>query len=123
MSERQVIFREDGQVVAPTWEQLSSDARRVRQLEAALSDAHERARHACAKLDAVLDAVHGWSWIANSRGPYEWDDDRYREEAGRMLEEIRSAAYDGLRAAQPGLRGSTSSNYTFYWSGFDWEVR
>ena len=32
--------------------------------------------------------VEGYSWIAEGRGPYPYDDDRYRDEIGHCLGEI-----------------------------------
>jgi hypothetical protein len=40
---------------------------------------------------AITDAIHGRTWVLEGRGPYEWDDDRYREEFGDALKAIEEA--------------------------------
>jgi len=53
-----------------------------------LRDQRDGARYALeAERTAIIDGVNGIvkeidsrAWIANSRGPYEWNDDRYRQE-------------------------------------------
>ena len=41
-----------------------------------------------AALNRVKDLVNSYSWIAESRGSYEWDDDEYMEEVGRCFDAI-----------------------------------
>ena len=36
----------------------------------------------------IKELVEGYSWITEGRGPYPYDDDRYREEIGHCLDEI-----------------------------------
>jgi hypothetical protein len=43
-----------------------------------------------AALNRVMDLVNSYSWIAESRGSYEWDDDEYMEEVGRCFDAIRT---------------------------------
>lgn len=43
-----------------------------------------------AALNRVMDLVNSYSWIAESRGSYEWDDDEYMEEVGRCFDAIRA---------------------------------
>lgn len=50
-----------------------------------------------AGLVAVVDRCRGASWIAEGRGSYEWDDDRYREETRVALDAIVSIATTALR--------------------------
>ena len=47
-------------------------------------------------LEEIRKAVNGWKWVLTSRGPYEWDDDRYIDEAGycmRYVLKIADKAY------------------------------
>ena len=66
---------------------------RVAALEAALD--RDRTGLAAA-LASVVREVQARRWIAEGRGPYEWDDDRYREETGAALNAIDKIARDGL---------------------------
>lgn len=50
-------------------------------------------------LDRIRQEVAGRSWITEGRGPYEWDDDRYKEEAGDALRTVLSIAKDALAAS------------------------
>lgn len=43
-------------------------------------------------LGLIETAVRGREWLLEGRGPYEWDDDRYREEFGDAIRSIREAA-------------------------------
>ena len=47
-------------------------------------------------LSEILDAVSEWWWVCEGRGPYEWDDDRYRAEMANMLTEVKQIATDAL---------------------------
>jgi hypothetical protein len=49
-----------------------------------------------AGLAEVLKTVGGFWWATESRGCYEWDDARYRDEMGNMLRAIQKAAQDAL---------------------------
>jgi len=67
---------------------------RVTMLEAAL----DRDKTGLAKgLSKVLELVAGYWWITEGRGSYSWDDDRYRDETGNALSDIRDAATQALR--------------------------
>ena len=33
----------------------------------------------------VWRTVGGWAWVAEGRGPYAWDDERYRAEMAAMI--------------------------------------
>lgn len=50
-------------------------------------------------LSAILERLHAGWWITEGRGPYEWDDDRYREETRVVLEEVMRLAGEALLAA------------------------
>lgn len=50
----------------------------------------------------VKDAVQSRSWVLESRGPYEWDDDRYKDETGRAMREVVEIATKAL--AESGRR-------------------
>lgn len=42
-------------------------------------------------------AVRSREWVLESRGPYEWDDDRYKDEAGFALREVVEIAAAALK--------------------------
>lgn len=39
----------------------------------------------------------GFAWVANGRGPYEWDDNEYRAEMKRMVDAINQKCVTALR--------------------------
>ena len=39
-------------------------------------------------LTRIRKAIEAREWILDGRGPYEWDDDRYRQEASWAFEEV-----------------------------------
>jgi len=41
-----------------------------------------------AALNAVRERLRQSEWILESRGPYEWDDDRYKDEAGSCFRDV-----------------------------------
>lgn len=60
--------------------------------------ANERDRTGYARMvNSLYLHVQRWSGIASSRGPYEWDDEKYQEECGRCLAELRKIAERGGR--------------------------
>lgn len=82
----------------------------VRDLLADLADAEARAERAeealhrdrtglAKALGDIVTEVRGRAWVAESRGPYEWDDDRYKAEAGAALRKVHRLAEDALRAS------------------------
>lgn len=38
--------------------------------------------------NAIKEVIQAKDWIVQGRGPYEWDDDCYKEEAGRAFAEV-----------------------------------
>lgn len=75
----------------------------VELLHAALRDArnalHRDRSGLAAALGKILDEMRGRAWIAEDRGCYAWDDNRYKEEAGRALREVASIAKSALQAS------------------------
>lgn len=69
---------------------------RIAVLEAALRDADAallRDRTGLAKaLGAIVNEVQGRLWVSAGRGCYDWDDDRYKEEAGEALRMVLGIA-------------------------------
>ncbi len=47
----------------------------------------------------VRDEVRSRSWLLEGRGPYEWDDDKYKDEAGQAMRKVAGIAGDALRAS------------------------
>lgn len=72
-------------------------------LRAALRDAgnalHRDRSGLAAALGKIVDEVRGRAWIAEDRGCYAWDDDRYKEEAGQALREVATIAKAALVAS------------------------
>jgi hypothetical protein len=52
-----------------------------------------------AALAAIREEVKGRRWICEGRGPYQYDDDRYRKETGFALDAIEKLAADALAAS------------------------
>ena len=72
---------------------LRATEARAERAEAAL----ERDRTKVAEtVDAVHSEISGREWMLTGRGPYEWDDDRYRDEFAQALAAIRGPI-DSLR--------------------------
>lgn len=44
--------------------------------------------------NAIKAAIDARDWITQGRGPYAWDDDRYKEEAGRAFQDILALILD-----------------------------
>ena len=60
----------------------------------------DRDRSGMAKaLAAIASEVKSRLWITEGRGPYDWDDDRYKEEAGVCLRAVLVLADDALLAS------------------------
>ena len=57
------------------------------------------ARNAYASFLISVSAAQARYWIVEGRGSYEWDDERYRRETGKALEEIVEIAQKGLAAS------------------------
>lgn len=68
----------------------------VRELKDAL---HRDKTGLAAALAAIRAEVNGRAWVAEGRGPYEWDDDRYRAEAGDALRTVAAMAKAALEAS------------------------
>lgn len=72
-----------------------------------LRDALTRAKDAlnrdktglAAALGAIVKRADGAWWVTESRGPYAWDDDRYREEAASALDAMAKLAREALKAS------------------------
>lgn len=63
-----------------------------------LTDAlHRDQTGLAAALGRVVESVKGRMWVTEGRGAYEWDDDRYKEEAGAALRETMGIALQALR--------------------------
>ena len=60
----------------------------------------DRDRSGMAKaLSSIQAEVRGRLWITEGRGPYAWDDERYKEEAGAALRTVLVLASDALLAS------------------------
>jgi len=75
----------------------------IERLKASLRDAgdalHRDRSGLATALDKILKEVAGRSWIAESRGCYKWDDDRYKAEAGDALRTVADIAKAALVAS------------------------
>ena len=47
----------------------------------------------------VINITRGYEWVADGRGSYAWDDDRYRDEMKHMLKTIKEISMTTLRAS------------------------
>jgi hypothetical protein len=47
-------------------------------------------------LNECRRAANGRRWICQGRGPYTYDDDRYREETGHLIDEVNAIAEKAL---------------------------
>jgi hypothetical protein len=52
-----------------------------------------------AALNECRKVARGYWWVTEGRGPYEWDDDEYRLEMGRMIKRVCEVAEIGLGAS------------------------
>lgn len=52
-----------------------------------------------AALNKIRAHVKGFGWLLESRGPYEWNDDRYRDEAGHAMRPTIEIAQAALAAS------------------------
>lgn len=49
-----------------------------------------------AALDSVIREASSRLWVTDGRGPYAWDDDRYKDEAGQALRGVIKIAKRAL---------------------------
>lgn len=55
----------------------------------ALKDILHRDRSGLAEaLGKCRDIARQWGWMVTGRGSYEWDDDEYKKEAGRLIKAV-----------------------------------
>ncbi len=106
-------FREVAQTIIASKKLLASEdpyRAQVREREeehAALRAEVERLRHALHRdrtglanaIDAVRTEIRMRMWILDGRGPYEWDDEGYRNEAGEALRTIARICNEALVAS------------------------
>lgn len=69
-----------------------------------LQSAHEEQLDVRTKVGEIRLTMDRWRWVLDSRGSYEWDDDRYRLEFGACLDSIESLL--------SGLIHGTSTSHT-----------
>ncbi len=74
-------------------DQLAALREALQQAQAVNERDRTKVSQALAAVDAAITAR---DWLREGRGPYEWDDDRYRDEFGAAVEEIK-AALEALR--------------------------
>lgn len=78
---------------------LSLIARFEAEIEAATIERCEQLMHVIDRdryivahgVNQIRAAIDGHSWLLEGRGPYEWDDDRYRDEFGDAVKRIEAA--------------------------------
>jgi hypothetical protein len=59
---------------------------------AAMTSSLERDRTTVADgITAIKKELHGWDWLTEGRGSYEWDDDRYQQEFAHAINHISKA--------------------------------
>lgn len=97
----------DGQSCKRIGEQLPEEVHRVRAENANLNLQNDELKKAldrdktglAAALAAIREEVKGRRWICEGRGPYTYDDDRYRQETGFALDAIEKLAAEALAAS------------------------
>ena len=47
-------------------------------------------------LNQIVKTVEGYSWVTEGRGPYAWNDDRYKAEMLTMIQSIKELCTKGL---------------------------
>lgn len=93
-------IRELGKGVYATMMELVNEVQKKDQLNKRLKDALDRDKTGLASaLAKVREEVKGRRWICEGRGPYTYDDDRYRLETGLGLDAIEKIAVDALAAS------------------------
>lgn len=50
-------------------------------------------------LNSITTEIERRTWLLESRGPYEWDDDRYKDEAGDAMRTCETIARTALRVS------------------------
>lgn len=89
-------------------EAIKSSDERIKKLEGALDRDKTGLGSALA---SICQEVKGRRWICDGRGPYTYDDDRYRKETSFAFDAIEKLAVDALSAsgklAHEVLRGSS----------------
>ncbi len=81
-------------------EDLAAEVTRLKARVTDLEDALNRDRTGLAAgLCQVRRAINGRLWLLDGRGGYEWDDDRYRAEAGLAMRESLAIVEQALRAS------------------------
>lgn len=83
----------DGRAAEARAEQLGAEVERLRKL------IHRDRSGMAEALDSIKKEVRGRLWVTDGRGCYEWDDERYREEAGDALRTVLVIADDALIAS------------------------
>jgi chromosome segregation ATPase len=92
--------RMTAEIATAAVEKLRGDVARLREVATKLKDALDRDRTGLAQaLNRIINEIRSRSWLLESRGAYEWDDDRYKEEAGLAMREAKNIADDALRAS------------------------
>lgn len=67
-------------------------AQDITELAERLQHAVDRDRYVvAAALGTIRKAINGHRWLLEGRGPYEWDDDRYRDEFADAIRNIEEA--------------------------------
>lgn len=55
-------------------------------------------------LRRIRKEISSYSWLLESRGPYEWDDDRYKDEAGRCMQAVDKMAAEAEEKSRQRFR-------------------
>ena len=95
---------------------ILDEVERLRDRVAGLATALRSARESIDKdhsglavaLQAIRDEVKSRSWLTESRGCYEWDDDRYKEESYQLFQKVLGIVHTALEAS--GTRANETVN-------------
>ena len=96
---RMSAFKEKAQAEHPA-RQVEAECDELREKLRLAEEALYRDKTGLAKaLEDVVKEVDGRRWLCEGRGPYKYDDERYRQEAGWAFDAIHKIAYDALVAS------------------------
>lgn len=108
-------------------EQITNEAAAILRAILARAEAAEAAlerdrSQVATALSAFSDAFARRSWLLEGRGPYEWDDPRYRDEFGAAYEEL-GAALNPLKSIARDWSNCPKTQEEVQAARMDWKAR
>ena len=112
-------FEHSADAIERLTRELSEATTRAERAEAALERDRTAVITACNK---VCEEMAGRAWLLEGRGPYEWDDDRYRQEFSTALRAIE-APIEALRKIGRDWSNCPSDPQSISDAREDWKAR